>query len=210
MSMLLQDLLHGTTEVSPEGRARWEIMCSKSADSLNFFFPPPKWETPKKYNKLEGAAHRRHPSARATGAGGAILCYIVSACSWPPIHFSGCTPATLCPQQPLPARSALWSLDLELDLGSYVSGAHRAHVWHWKRRNLQRAHAQSPGAPEPVSRTERELFVAFWHNSIQVFPEDMSGPQLWCWLLRIVPLRGSGVFPVFFQTPLEERVLFTD
>lgn len=111
MSILLQDLyldhLHGTIEVSPEGRARWEIKCSKSADlkSLNFFF---LHQNEKLQRNTISCKERLTAAIPVLGRleqeerleFKAILYYIVSACSWPPIHFSGCTPATLCPQQP--------------------------------------------------------------------------------------------------------------
>lgn len=58
-------------------------------------------------------------------------------------------------------------------------------------------------APEPVSRTRGWMFVS-WYKAPCCSPGDMSGPQLWCWLLRIAPLGGNRELLTIIQTPCKK------
>lgn len=49
--------------------------------------------------------------------------------------------------------------------------------------------------------TELSQFISFWYKASCCFPGDVSGPERWCWLLRIALLGGSRELLAIFQTP---------
>lgn len=83
---------------------------------------------------------------------------------------------------------------------------HGEQRWWQKQRNPQRRHAQDPlRMPQSLClEPEAESLFVSWYKASCCSPGDMSGPQLWCWLLRIAPLGGNRELLTIIQTPCKK------
>lgn len=129
----------------------------------------------------------------------------------PKTHEAGTTISTLQweDREAQRVRMGRCATGTQVPLFPELTGSHYPLGW----RADMVAEAQNPSedkhktpslnAPESVSRLETDLsqFVSFWDKASCCFPGDMSGPQLWHWLLRTALLGGSRELFAIFQTP---------
>lgn len=109
---------------------------------------------------------------------------------------------------PQPTRPVLLSLAVGTKLAVFpgLTSSHPPpeEIWCRSTGTLKEDKQESLWALQSLCLEPEDTLLQstfFWSQAPRRFPGDVSGPQLWCWLLRTAPLGGSWELLTIFQTP---------